>query len=123
MQLTGEQLIGYQVIRGEGRELLGVNPHDGQAISTPVFTCASPALVEQACALAEQAFDPFRTTDPETRARFLESIADGIMALGSTLIERAHLETGLPVARLEGERGRTAGQLRLFATVLRQGRW
>lgn len=123
MQLTGEQLIGYQAIRGDGRELLGINPHDGQAISTPVFTCATPALVEQACALAEQAFDPFRTTDPETRAQFLESIADGIMALGSTLIERAHLETGLPVARLEGERGRTAGQLRLFATVLRQGRW
>lgn len=123
MQLTGEQLIGYQVIRGEGRELLAINPNDQQAISTPVFNCAATALVDQACELAEQAFDPFRATDPETRAQFLEAIADGIIELGSTLTERAHIETGLPMARLEGERSRTAGQLRLFATVLRQGRW
>lgn len=123
MQLTGEQLIGYQVIRGKGRELLAINPDNQQAISTPVFNCATSDLVDQACELAEQAFDPLRATAPETRARFLEAIADGILELGSTLIERAHIETGLPVARLEGERGRTAGQLRLFATVLRQGRW
>ena len=32
-------------------------------------------------------------------------------------------ETGLPRARLEGERGRTVGQLRLFAEVLREGSW
>ena len=123
MQLTGEQLIGYQVIRGKGRELLAINPDDQQAISTPVFTCATADLVDQTCVLAEQAFDPFRATDPETRAQFLEAIADGIVELGSTLTERAHIETGLPMARLEGERGRTAGQLRLFASVLRQGRW
>ena len=64
MQLTGEQLIGYQVIRGKGRELLAINPDDQQAISTPVFTCATADLVDQACVLAEQAFDPFRATDP-----------------------------------------------------------
>jgi len=39
------------------------------------------------------------------------------------LIERAMAETGLPRARLEGERGRTVGQLRLFAQVVRQGDW
>src|SRR3546814_14406411 len=33
------------------------------------------------------------------------------------------LESGLPRARLEGERGRTAGQLRLFASVVREGGW
>lgn len=32
-------------------------------------------------------------------------------------------ETGLPRARLEGETGRTTGQLRLFASVLRNGHW
>lgn len=32
-------------------------------------------------------------------------------------------ETGLPRARLEGERGRTCGQLRLFASVVRAGEW
>ena len=32
-------------------------------------------------------------------------------------------ETGLPRARLEGERGRTVGQLALFAEVVRDGSW
>ena len=35
----------------------------------------------------------------------------------------AILETGLPLARLTGERGRTVGQLRLFADELRKGGW
>lgn len=118
MQLTGEQLIGYRAVRGEGRELLAINPNNQQSIPSPVFNCASAALVNEACELAEQAFDSFRSAAPELRARFLEEIAEGIVGLGSTLTERAHLETGLPMARLEGERGRTVGQLRLFASVL-----
>jgi NADP-dependent aldehyde dehydrogenase len=39
------------------------------------------------------------------------------------LIARAMAESGLPRGRLEGERGRTAGQLRLFARMLRDGLW
>ncbi len=68
-------------------------------------------------------FDTYRATTPEQRARFLESIAEGIEALGDELVQRAHAETALPIARLQGERGRTAGQLRLFARVVRDGRW
>ena len=65
--------------------------------------------------MARLAFDSYRETTPEQRAVFLESIADAILALGPELLERAHQETGLPMARLEGERGRTMNQLRLFA--------
>jgi NADP-dependent aldehyde dehydrogenase len=43
------------------------------------------------------------------------------MQLGDALIERAHLESGLPQARITGERGRTVGQLKLFASLLREG--
>ena len=57
------------------------------------------------------------------RAEFLERIADGITALGEALIQRAQEESGLPKARLEGERGRTTGQLKLFAEVVRAGQW
>src|SRR5690606_25653986 len=32
-------------------------------------------------------------------------------------------ESGLPEARLTGERGRTVGQLKLFAALLREGSW
>jgi NADP-dependent aldehyde dehydrogenase len=58
----------------------------------------------------------------EERAAFLERIADEILAIGEPLIAAAMRESGLPRARLEGERGRTMGQLRLFA-VVRAGAW
>jgi NADP-dependent aldehyde dehydrogenase len=57
------------------------------------------------------------------RARFLETIAEQILALGDELLERGTAESGLPVARLTGERARTVGQLRLFADELRTGGW
>ena len=81
------------------------------------------ADVEAACAAAEEAFDVYRATSREDRAAFLERCAAEIMALGDTLIETVMRESGLPRARLEGERGRTVGQLRLFADVVRKGLW
>ena len=45
------------------------------------------------------------------------------MAIGDTLIETAMAESGLPRPRLEGERGRTTGQLRMFAAEVRAGTW
>jgi 2,5-dioxopentanoate dehydrogenase len=50
-------------------------------------------------------------------------VAVEIEAIGNALIETAMIETGLPRARLEGERGRTAGQLRMFAAEVRDGGW
>lgn len=79
--------------------------------------------VARLCAAAEAAFDTFRATDRETRALFLERIAEEILAIGEPLIEAAMRESGLPRARLEGERGRTVGQLRMFAGVVRAGAW
>lgn len=79
--------------------------------------------VERACALAEAAFDIYRSADYELRARFLEAIADQILAIGDQLIEVATRESGLPRGRIEGERGRTVAQLRLFADVVRTGNW
>ncbi len=76
-----------------------------------------------ACGAAEVAFDAYRDSDPAARADFLERIGQEILALGDGLIEVAMRETGLPRARLESERGRTTGQLRLFADVVRRGEW
>uniref|UniRef100_UPI001D11681F aldehyde dehydrogenase family protein n=1 Tax=Raoultella sp. 18093 TaxID=2681425 RepID=UPI001D11681F len=78
-------------------------------------------VVDRAAGLAAAAFDEYRALPLARRAAFLEAIADQIMALGDALLERAHSETGLPMARLTGERGRTVGQLRLFAAVVRDG--
>jgi 2,5-dioxopentanoate dehydrogenase len=45
------------------------------------------------------------------------------MKLGDSLINRAMDETGLPSGRLQGERGRTVNQLKMFADLLRDGSW
>jgi 2,5-dioxopentanoate dehydrogenase len=87
------------------------------------FALSTLADVEAACIAAEEAFDTYRATDRETRAAFLDRIAEEILAIGDTLIETAMRESGLPRARLEGERGRTMGQLKLFASVVRSGNW
>lgn len=123
MQISGEMLIGATAVRGAEAQLKAFNPATGQDIDTPVFGAGAVKDVDAACALAQRAFEPYRALPLERRAEFLERIADGIAGLGDALIERAHQESGLPKARLEGERARTVGQLKLFAQVVRDGRW
>ncbi|WP_277666470.1 aldehyde dehydrogenase (NADP(+)) [Novosphingobium lindaniclasticum] len=113
-------LIGASAVRGFGEAIYAVNPATGERLQ-PGFPGGSAAEVDRACALAQAAFPTFRETTPEHRARFLETIADQIMGLGESLIERVMAESGLPRPRLEGERARTCGQLRLFAQVVREG--
>ncbi|MBE9640161.1 aldehyde dehydrogenase (NADP(+)) [Salipiger mangrovisoli] len=85
------------------------------------FGVGTPALVNAAVEAAEEAFWTYGYTDAETRARFLETIADEIEARGDAITQIGTQETGLPEARLQGERGRTTGQLRLFASHIRAG--
>ena len=120
--VNGQLLIGARSVSGQGSQFYGVDPSTGADLEPP-FGTATLDDVEQACQLAGQAFDTYRESTLEQRAAFLEQIAQNIVDLGSTLIERAMRESGLPQARLEGERGRTVGQLRLFARVVRDGRW
>ncbi|MGV6957647.1 aldehyde dehydrogenase (NADP(+)) [Pseudomonas chlororaphis] len=120
MPVTGQLLIGQACVRGDHGEVHALAAATGEALA-PSFGGAGPNDLERACALAEAAFDRYRETSLEQRAAFLESIASNILALGDELIERCMSETGLPRARLEGERGRTVGQLRLFAVVVRDG--
>jgi NADP-dependent aldehyde dehydrogenase len=121
MTLTGELLIGSRDVTGE-RRFRAVDPAQGTEIA-PDFVDAGPQQVAVAAELAEQASPVFRDTSPDARAAFLEAIATNIEGLGDELITRAMSETGLPRPRLEGERGRTAGQLRLFARLVRGGDW
>jgi NADP-dependent aldehyde dehydrogenase len=113
-------IIGRVTRRGGAGNMRAFNPAT-RAEMEPVFGLADATDVDAACALAEQAFDAYRNVPLERRARFLETIADRIMDIGPLLIERAGQESGLPAARLEGERGRTCNQLRLFAKVVRDG--
>ena len=123
MTLSGDMLIGSIPFRGCEGSLRAFNPSTALEISEPSFGMGGIAEVERAASLASQAFDTYSHTSLARRAAFLESIADNIMQLGDMLIERAHAETGLPMARLQGERERTMGQLRLFAKVVRDGHY
>ena len=89
---------------------------------TPIAVSkGTPAQVDAAAQAAEAAFPAYAATTREERAAFLEAIADEIEARGDTITEIGTAETGLPAGRLEGERGRTTGQLRLFAAHIRDG--
>jgi NADP-dependent aldehyde dehydrogenase len=116
----GSNWIASEPVTGTGRPIHGVDPNTG-AVLEPGYLPATSDQVERACAEAWAAFDAYRELDLGKRADFLEAIADEIMALGDALVERGMAETGLPRGRLEGERGRTMGQLRLFAGIVRKG--
>ena len=84
------------------------------------FSVATEQEINEAVSKATSAFEIYKRTSFEERAEFLDTIADEIMQLDE-LVQRAHLETGLPEARIMNERGRTVGQLKLFASLLREG--
>ena len=122
MHINGDMIIGRRAVRGAAGTVRAHAPAT-RAFLAPDFGLARRDDLEAACALADDAFDAYRATAPEPRARFLETIAQRILDLGPLLIERAGQESGLPAARLEGERMRTVNQLRLFARVVRDGHY
>ncbi|RKF13575.1 aldehyde dehydrogenase (NADP(+)) [Roseovarius spongiae] len=112
----GKHLIAGDWVAGESS--FESSPASGPAHS---YSVGTPELVNRAAEAAEEAFDAYAATTRENRAAFLDAIADEIDARGDAITEIGTQETGLPAARLEGERGRTAGQLRLFAAHIRKG--
>jgi 2,5-dioxopentanoate dehydrogenase len=116
--LTGRHLIAGHWVAGD--ELFASSPAYGPAHR---FAVGKPADVDAACAAAEAAFPAYAARSRTERAGFLHRIADEIEARGPEITGIGAQETGLPPARLEGERGRTTGQLRLFAGHILQDGW
>jgi NADP-dependent aldehyde dehydrogenase len=114
--LTGKHLIAGDWVLGEAS--FRSSPAQGAALE---YSVGTPAHVDRAVRAAEAAFAAFGQTSREDRAILLERIADGIEARGPEITAIGTSETGLPAARLDGERGRTTGQLRLFAAHIRKG--
>lgn len=116
-----ETSMGKHLIRGEwvgsGAQFAS-DPVQGPAGH---FASGTAQTVDRACEAAEEAFPAFSATSRADRAAFLEAIAEEIEARGPQITRIGTAETGLPDARLEGERGRTAGQLRMFADHIRKG--
>ncbi|WP_420395062.1 aldehyde dehydrogenase (NADP(+)) [Nioella sp.] len=114
--LTGKHLIAGQWI--ESDKTFNSQPVFGEP---QAFCAGSPDLVDAAATAAEIAFESYCMLSRDARAAFLDVIADQIDVRGDAITIVGTAETGLPAARLEGERGRTVGQLRLFASHIRDG--
>lgn len=120
MTLTGKILINGEWVNGLSGHYQAVNPATGDQIQ-PLLSKATTEQVEKAVNAATAAATELRRISIVKRATFLRSCADEIMALGDVLVQRAMSETGLPQARIEGERARTCGQLNLFADTVMAG--
>lgn len=113
--------IGKHLIAGSwvgGATTYQSSPAQGPA---HVFAVGAPADVDCACEAAEAAFASFSQTTRAQRAAFLDKIADEIEARAAAITEIGTQETALPEGRLNNERGRTIGQLRLFARHIEAG--
>ncbi len=112
----GKHLVAGQWIGTA--ETFNSEPAHGEAHA---FSVGTVDLVDQSAKAAEEAFWSYGYSSREDRAAFLNTIADEIEKRGAEITEIGTSETGLPAARLEGERGRTTGQIRLFAQHILKG--
>jgi len=122
MSIHGKNIIGNNL------SALGTSSFNAYevATNTPLaekFFEATDTEINTAISLAAEAFGVYKNKSGKEKAAFLECIATEIEGLEMELIETASKETGLPIARITGERGRTTGQLRLFAAQLTEGSW
>lgn len=122
VHLSGVSLIGGKESAQSGRGFRASHPADGSELEF-TFYPASEDDIERAATQAQEAFRGFASTPGSVRAALLRSIAAKLDGAGDSIVARAHLETGLPLPRLQGELGRTTGQLNLFASVLEEGSW
>lgn len=118
----GHSLIDGGRSRGSGTTLQAVSPI-GLRPLPGAFLLATQTDVNTALDAARRDFAACRNCPGATRADLLETIADNLLALGDTLVERVHLECGLSEARILSERGRTVNQLRIFADLARGHSW
>lgn len=106
----------------EGTTFQAIDPSTGNYLNGS-FSTATLADADRAMASASEAFKIYKHIPKDCKAAFLREIANEIVLLGDVLIERASIESGLPLVRLQGELGRTAGQLKLFADLVEEGSW
>src|SRR6202041_433400 len=122
LELLGKSIIGFHTGRAGGAIFRAEDPITGKALE-PEFTSALSEEVDEAAQLAAEAFTAFGRVTGKRKGQLLRLIAISLEAIHDLIVERAHLETSLPKARLEGELARTAQQLRLFASLVEEDSW
>ncbi|MFL6305550.1 MAG: aldehyde dehydrogenase (NADP(+)) [Candidatus Sulfotelmatobacter sp.] len=122
MKISGRSIIGFRSAANTGKSFRATNPRTGEPLPVD-FTAAGPDELNLAASLAHEAFETYSQLSGREKAKFLRTIAAKIEGAVDAIVERAEQETALPKARLQGETGRTCGQLRLFAQVVEEGSW
>ena len=119
-EILGHNFIGGQRSAAGSKLLYSLDASTGEALPY-AFHEATGAEVDAAARAAAKAYPAYRQLPASERAAFLDAIGAELDALGDDFIAMISRETALPAARLQGERARTSGQMRLFAEVLRRG--
>ncbi len=117
-----QNIIGHELSAKGIYTISGFDPVKMEALPGK-FAVATEPEVELAMRKAYEAWRVYRHFSGQQKGAFLRVIAEEIENLGNTLIQRATAESGLPEGRILGERGRTCGQLRLFAQLVEEGSW
>lgn len=120
--MDGLSLIGFLAAPERRRRFRAINPATAEQLD-PEFICADSEDIDAAARLANSAFSAYASTSPPQRAAFLHAIAGAIERDKEAITQRAHLETALPLPRLQSELARTCMQLRLFADLVQDGSW
>ncbi|NBA96915.1 aldehyde dehydrogenase (NADP(+)) [Pseudomonas sp. R5(2019)] len=118
-------IIGHNYIGGQrsaaGKVIVrSIDANTGENLPYSFYQ-ATLEEVDSAALAAASAFPTYRNLSAARRAEFLDAIADELDTLGDDFVALVCRETALPAVRIQGERGRTSGQMRLFAKVLRRG--
>ncbi len=122
IRVTGSALIAGEFQSGTSDAFQAINAATGEHLQEKFPENGLPEI-RQAAAAAQRAFSSYRALSDLQRSQFIEQIASELESLKDAIVARGTLETGLPEGRLQGELGRTTGQLRSFANLLKEGSW
>jgi NADP-dependent aldehyde dehydrogenase len=101
-------------------DVQGYDPRTGAPVGESV-PASSGAEVDRAATAAATAFPIWSALPATRRADVLDGLAAALDDVRDELVAAADSETALGETRLRGEVGRTTGQLRMFADLLRRG--
>ena len=120
--ISGKNIIGSKLSNQGSQTYKTFDPKENKDTDWTFFE-ATANEINEAVDLAAEAYKEYKDFSGKKKAEFLNAIADEIEALGDELITTYCKESGLPDGRARGERGRTMGQLRSFATLVQEGSW
>jgi 2,5-dioxopentanoate dehydrogenase len=117
-----QHIIGFEYSGFGSETFYSYNPLT-ETNNDYLFYKATDDEINLAVEKASAAFQIYRKKSGVEKADFLIAIANELLNTGDELVTVCCNETGLPAARIEGERMRSVNQLKMFAALLSEGSW